>query len=256
VSLAWFAVALGAFGIGYLVSALSFRVGAAPAAVVMVPDVREMQLNDAERAMTAAGLEVEVGDSFPNVDLPSGAVLTQSPLPGQEVSPGAAVRLIVSTGRPRPVVPEVEAMPLTLATRALTTAGFEVVVESDSAPGELGRVVAVDPPSGTAVPLPATVRLQVGGGYQIIEMPALLGMLEESAREMLLGIGLAVGQVEYEDSEFGQPGGVVAQVPEPGDSVATGTAVDLRIATPSSPDIIRGTLGAAGDRAPQQERVQ
>ncbi|MQA92184.1 MAG: PASTA domain-containing protein [Gemmatimonas sp.] len=256
VSGSWFLVAMGAFAIGYLVSALSFRVGAAASSVVLVPDVREMQVEDAEGAMTSLGLEVEVGDSFPNPNVPGGAVLAQTPLPGEEVSPGAAVRLIISTGRPRPVVPDIDAMPISLATRALETAGFEVLVEQDSTPGDSGRVVGVDPPPGTSIPLPATVRLRVGGGYEIVEMPTLIGMPERTAREMLTEIGLAPGGVAYEDGEFGQAGKVVGQVPEPGDSVATGTSVDLRVNTPRPLDVFDGNPGGADVPLIEQETIQ
>src|SRR5690606_26323590 len=243
-------IAVIAFLIGYVISAISFTAGDAPAAVVLVPDVRELQLDAATRAMVAAGLEPEVGDSFPNVEIPAGAVIAQTPLPGEEVSPGGAVRLIVSTGPPRTIVPEVEAMPLTLAIRALETSGFEVVVEQDTFPGELGTVVGVEPAPGTPLHLPATVRLQVGSGFEIIEMPTLIGMLEETAVQILEELGLQVAEVVYEDSEFGEPGGVVAQFPAPGDSVATGTSVELRVTTPDAEDDddIRGRLGINVDR--------
>ncbi|MEX2583997.1 MAG: PASTA domain-containing protein [Gemmatimonadota bacterium] len=241
------AVSVGAFLVGYGISALSFTRGTAPTDVVLVPDVRTMELAQAEREMARAGLESAVSDSFPNPEVAAGAVLTQTPLPGQEVSPGVEVQLIVSTGRARPSVPEVEAMPLTLATRALQTAGFDVLVEQDSAPGDLGRVVGVEPPAGTPLELPATVRLRIGGGYRIVEMPMLVGMQEERARETIEELGLEVGSIEYEEVEADQPGDVVEQRPAPGDSVATGSAVELRVSAPSRRGVIRGRLGSISE---------
>jgi eukaryotic-like serine/threonine-protein kinase len=204
------AVGLAAFLIGFAITALAFTGGRAPADVVMVPDVREMQIADARRSMSAAGLGVELGDSFPN-PLPVGTVLAQSPLPGREVSPGIDVRLVLSSGPPRPSVPDVEAMPLALATRALQTAGFDVRVEEAPGEGSVGRVVAMNPAAGTPLQLPATVVLRVGAGAPLSTVPGVIGMLEDDAREALLGAGLSIGGVDYQSSEFGEAGGVVSQ---------------------------------------------
>jgi eukaryotic-like serine/threonine-protein kinase len=237
------AVGLVAFVIGFGVTALSFTRAGAPAEVVMVPDVREMRLDEARRLTSAAGLELTVGDSFPNPDTPAGAVLAQSPLPGREVSHGAEVRVILSTGQRRPTVPQVEAMPLSLATRALQAAGFDVQVEQAPGEGQVGRVVGVDPAPGTPLALPATVRVFIGAPTHELQMPSLIGMQEASAREAVEAAGLELSEVVYESSVFGEPGGVVAQDPPPGEIIEPGARVRLRV-TEHAQDR-PGTLGRA-----------
>jgi eukaryotic-like serine/threonine-protein kinase len=221
------------FIVGYLIAAVAFTSGGAPTDVVLVPDVRELDVEEASRLMSSTSLELTIGDSLANATIPAGAVLAQSPLPGQEVSRGTEVRVIVSTGQHRPRVPEVEAMPVALAMRALEAAGFEVEIEEAPGEGQLGRVVSVAPEAGTLVPLPATVRIRVGSIESVREMPSVLGLDEEEAREFLEGIGLNVTEVMYESSESVEPYHVIQQIPPPGDEIEPGDAVRLRVALPA-----------------------
>lgn len=223
-------IALGAFIIGYGVTAFAFISGRAHSDVVTVPDVREMSFTDATRLLTRAGLQGIVSDSFPNPSIEAGAVIAQSPLPGQEVGPGAEVSIIVSSGPQRPEVPDVSTMALALATRALQTAGFQVLVE-DAEPGDgpRGQIVEVVPAPGTSLALPATVRLRIGVGLGDFAMPFLVGMGEEAARDTLATLDLVLAEVVYESGVDVPPLEVVAQDPVPGDTVSEGSSVRLRL---------------------------
>ncbi len=237
-------VALGAFLIGYGVTALAFTRGNAVTDIALVPDVRSLNMADATRQLRAADLSIAVGDSFPNAEVPEGAILAQTPLPGQEVSLGTEVRVILSTGQSRPIVPDVGVMPLAMAIRSLEAAGFEVVVEEAPGEGSVGRVVEVVPPAGTAVPLPASVVLRIGARPLYLQMPEVIGMTEDSAREAVEGAGLKVTEVRYEPNGTVAPYHVIAQVPAPGDSIDPGNMVRLFV---SLPEVDRGTFGRAPD---------
>jgi eukaryotic-like serine/threonine-protein kinase len=226
-------VGLTAFVVGFGLTALAFTRGRAPADVVMVPDLRDVQLAEARRRLSAGGLQLEVGDSFPNPNIPPGAILAQTPLPGQEVSPGAQVTVIVSTGQLRPTVPDVEAMPVILATRTLQTAGFDVLVEEAVGEGQPGRVVSVSPAAGTPVTLPATVVVRVGAALPETAIPTVIGMREEAAKQTIEAAGFVVGEIVYVESEFGEPGGVVSQEPAPGSSAPSGAHIRLQVNFPA-----------------------
>lgn len=223
-------IALGAFVIGYGVTSLAFISGRDHSEVVTVPDVRETQFTDATRILARAGLEGIVSDSFPNPNIEAGAVIAQTPLPGQEVGPGAQVNIIVSSGPQRPEVPDVSTMALALATRALQTAGFEVLVE-DAEPGDgpRGQIVEVVPAPGTALALPTTVRLRIGVGLGDFPMPLLVGMGEAAARDTLAALDLVLAEVVYDAGDDTPPLEVMAQDPVPGDTVSEGRSVRLRL---------------------------
>src|SRR5690606_31761417 len=86
-------VVVGAFLIGYAASALWMRAGSSGRTVVTVPNLRELSLAAARSTVEEAELVMEPADSLPHPEIAAGHVLTQSPLPGQEVAPGTAVQV-------------------------------------------------------------------------------------------------------------------------------------------------------------------
>jgi len=215
------------FLIGFGVTALAFT-GGSVQEVVTVPDVRDLTVEEAARTMRRFELTIEIGDSFPNPEVAAGSVLTQSPLPGREVSPGTEVRLIVSTGRLRPTVPDLEGMPAAIAVRSLQASGFEVLIEDAPGEGAEGRVVGTVPEAGSIVQIPAVVRLRIAVAQEEVEMPVLLGLGEEAARASVDGVGLVVTEIDYVAGP-GSSGDVVGQTPAPGDSVPLGGGVRLQV---------------------------
>lgn len=225
-------IAVFAFGVGYAISAFAFTTAAAPADVVLVPDLREMSLAEATRRVEREGLTLAIGDSLPNREVAAGAVLAQTPLPGNEVGAGAEVRIILSTGPVKAPVPDVSTMSIALATRALETAGFTVRIEEAPGKAEPGEVAGVEPQAGTPIELPAEVVLYVGALPPFVFMPDLVGSSEDAAREALEAAGLVIDEVRYESVSNMTPYTVVAQEPMAGDSIDTGSAVRLRVTMP------------------------
>jgi serine/threonine-protein kinase len=245
-------IALAAFLIGYAVTSISFLRAGAPIDVVTVPDVREMRVTDATRALEQADLTLSVGDSFPNAARPAGSILAQSPLPGQEVSPGTEIRVIIAAGEDRPRVPNVDGMPIAEASRTLRVAGFDFSVVNVPVEGETGTVISMSPAAGTPVALPVTIRLEVGSdpgffgsdpGYVdsepgYVDVPNLVGIFERAAREITEAAGLRVGEVEYVRNEEYEVGSVVGQEPPAGERVLAGSEVRLRVRSLSANGLI------------------
>ena len=222
-------VAVVAFAVGFGVTALNFIRGGAPIDVVTVPDVREMPVDDASRTLDRSDLSMEVGDSFPNPTVPRGSVLAQSPLPGQEVSSGTEVRIIISEGRAAPIVPDVSVLPLALATQTLQATGFSVSIEDAPGEGEEGDVIGTVPEPGTAVHLPATIRLRVGAPPLPVVVPVLLGISEMEAREVADSLGLSV-EVDYLPSDEGVPDyTIIGQEPAGGQEAPGRSTLRLQV---------------------------
>lgn len=225
------AALVGAFGVGYLLTAVLFFPSSDRPPVVTVPDLREMDTNGARSALGSAGLDIEMGDTLPNPEVPAGRILSQTPLPGQEVAPGSAVRVMVSGGAERRAVPVVSAMSLDQATRVLEASGFRVTVEEVEDLRPAGRVVGIDPGPGTELQVPAPVRLRVSAGPPLVEVPNVLGLAEHEAEAALQAAGLELGEIVYRFSGLGAEELVIGQEPVPGDSITHGSAVDLRMST-------------------------
>jgi beta-lactam-binding protein with PASTA domain len=230
-------VGLVGFLLGYALTALLFLGDGNRDPVVTVPDLRELAIDAARRQAERAGLGVEVGDSLPHASAPAGRVLVQSPLPGREVAPNAAIRVILSTGPERRAIPVVGSLTRQQAERVLSASGFQVQVEEVPNPLPAGRVVGVDPAVGTEVRVPSVVRLRVSAGPPLVAVPDLAGLNEVDARRVLESAGLQLGEVEFEFGGFDAAEAVRLQDPLPGDSIRQGQAVRVWIVSDRLPGI-------------------
>lgn len=229
------AIAVGMFVVGYAVMALLMIVTAPRRSVATVPDVRRMAVPEARGALDAAELTLEVGDSIANPTVAAGAVVAQTPLPGQEVGPGSRVRVILSTGPSRRTVPDVSMLSREQAMRVLEATGFRVVVSETQNLRGAGRVLGTEPRTGATLPIAATVRLLVSSGPPMVAVPSLLGQNEGQVASVLDAAGLRSGEVRHV-FDFDTPvGAVLSQNPAPGDSVRMGSAVSVVVATRNLP---------------------
>jgi eukaryotic-like serine/threonine-protein kinase len=219
-----------AFGVGYLFTALFLFGGARGDDIVTVPDLRGRPQADAVRLAQQEGLLAEVGESLINPEVPEGYVLAQSPLPGEEVAPGSLVRLTLSAGRDRRPVPQVGTLTGEQARQLLTRAGFDVVVEERTDHAPAGRLLSMDPPPGTRLELPASVRLVVSAGPPPVELPLVIGLDEHDARAAIEEAGLRVGEVTYESRSLQPQGTVISQTPSGGMQLPVGSSVNLVLA--------------------------
>lgn len=232
------AVGTGAFALGYVVTWALFFPGSNRPPVVTVPELRAMTPAAADRQLDEAGLELQIGDSLPNPEVPAGQVLSQSPLPGREVSPGTRVRVILSLGPERRTIPVVTALTRDQAVRILDANGFQTEVQEVPHLSAAGQVVGVEPAVGTSVRLPARVRLLVSAGPPLVAVPGLVGLTPDQARAALEQAGLRMGHVEYVFAGLEAQEVVQSQAPQPGDSIRQGQPVRVWVTTDQLPGII------------------
>lgn len=220
-------VGLAAFALGYLVMALLFFPGWGRDAIVSVPDLRGQPVAAAERLAGAVDLEVERGSTLVHPTVPEGAVLAQIPLPGQEVTRGSEVTVILSAGPDRRPVPDVAQLSGEQAVRLLRQMGFAVRIRRVPSEHPAGRVLEVSPAPGTAVPVSGTVELTLSAGPPLVAVPDVVGLMEEAAREALEAAGLRLAAVEHDPFAFAPAGEVLGQTPAAGTEARAGSGVRL-----------------------------
>ena len=231
-ALRWGLMALGVglfgFGGGYLFSTrVMYPVPLPPGDLIPVPDLRGQAFADALADLVEVGLFPGIIDSLRHPTARAGEILGQSPLPGQLSLVGDTVRLAISLGPEQRPVPDVTRMRGDRAVTVLEASGFSVRVDSVPSGLPRGSVVALNPIAGTQITLPREVGLRLSLGPPMVEVPLLLGLEEEEARENLLEVGLMVGEVSTR-FRFGlDQGKVVEQEPLPGALVQQGSAVRL-----------------------------
>lgn len=233
------------FLLGFGATAGIFYLTGSRADVVTVPDVRRLTLARADRVLRRADLQIMVSDSLPNARVARGAVLTQSPLPGQEVAPETAVRLILSRGPEEVTMPTITMYDADQAQRILSASGLQVRLQTVPDLAAQGRVIGTVPTAGSAVAIPGPVRLLISAGPPIVSVPTVIGLAQADARALLRSTSLRVGEEQRVYRPDLPEGTVLSQFPMPGDSTRAGTRVRLQIvsgqAIVEKPDTTRET---------------
>lgn len=158
-------VLLVPFAIGYL---LAVYVWFPPTEVSdggsPVPELIGLTISEAQRELVAARLGDIETTELPHPDIEAGRIIAQSPLPGQQLPEGADVRVGLSTGRARVVVPDVLGFNADRAQSMLARAGFQVTRSMQESPAAEDQVIRTDPEPGQQRTLPATITLIVSSG--------------------------------------------------------------------------------------------
>ena len=128
---------------------------------ILVPDLVGRTVDDARSDLGALQLTLRDTTPLPSETAPAGTILAQAPLAGQQLRAGRGVRVAVSSGRPRVLVPDVIGFPIERAAALLARLGFQVQRIDELSGAEPGRVLSLDPPPGEELQLPARVTITV-----------------------------------------------------------------------------------------------
>jgi eukaryotic-like serine/threonine-protein kinase len=218
---------VASFLAGYVLVWLFFFPGFGRSAIVTVPDLRGRTLQQADRALERMGLEAERGDSLNHPTVAKGRVIAQEPLPGQEVTRGADVTVLVSLGPELRRVPPVAGLSREEAISLLQRMGFEVAVRRVRHMQAEGRIVGMDPRAGSQAAAASRVTLMISSGPPWVQAPSVLTLPPGEARAQLEAAGLRLGRIRYDSLSAEPLGGIASQSPAPGDSIRMGSAVSV-----------------------------
>lgn len=174
---------------GYLVAVrFLFPPPAVAASGIPVPALVGQELSAAEQAADSLGLGPLEVMQLPSPTEPVGMVIAQAPLAGQQMRSGARIRVAVSTGKPRVLVPDVIGFPVERAASLMSRLGFQVQRSDTESTEPRGQVLTVDPSPGTRLELPARVVITVSEGPP--ELPPDTGAVRDTIQ--IARVGLAV----------------------------------------------------------------
>jgi serine/threonine-protein kinase len=193
--------------------------------VATVPDVVGRSQAEAVQALEAAGLRGRV-ERVPS-ERPPGTVVAQVPRAGTELERGSAVRLNVSGGPARIVVPDVTGSDVGEAVAELESAGLRAETGEVDSDEPRGTVVSQEPVSGVQVDRGSSVRLDVSAGPRATAVPDLAGLSQDEATAELESLGFRVRVVEEATDQPAFVGRVLRQVPAAGREAPPGTQVTV-----------------------------
>jgi len=197
--------------------------------MVDVPELVGLTGEQAEQALTAAGLGLGEVDTPWDPEIPEGEVMAASHEPGESIPHNQPVDLVVSAGRE-----PVEIISVVGAERSLAVADLEgvgltaAVTEEYSADVAEGLVIRQDPSPGDDVQLfrGDEVSLVVSLGPEPVELPNLVGRQLAEARQILEDAGFVVHVHEPLGGIFGQ---VHSMSPRAGEMAVPGSVITLTV---------------------------
>jgi beta-lactam-binding protein with PASTA domain len=182
-----------------LISALTAMRFAIHGQVVEVPAVIGLTPADAEHAVAALGLQIEVERQYYSPQVPEGRIMTQMPLPRTKVRRGWQVRVAESLGPQRVVIPDVTKQSERAAEWNIRRRGLEVasIAEMELPGTPADQVLAQSPPANASqVAAPRTSLLvTVAADASAYVMANFVGQPLGNASRTLQDAGFKLGNV-------------------------------------------------------------
>jgi len=198
-----------------------------------VPTVLNMTRAEASQQLTDVGLTLGDVEREASADVPKGRIISQDPAPGEFLPAGDPVDVLISTGNPEVVVPDVLGKGKIEARQQLEDLGLRVrLVEQDS-DDEKDIVIDSDPRPATSVSTGRLVTLFYSDGPE--EVPSVLGMTQRRATSVLEEAGFNVS-VTYDPETRAQKGTVLEQSPEAFSEQPDGSTVVITVSSYEEPE--------------------
>ena len=224
-----------------------------PGAKVSVPSVIGASVDKANSLLTPLGLKSEVTERVFSEEDAEGFIIAQNPAGGDKTDPNGTVKLTVSKGAERYLVPQLVGLTPEAAVNAIAKFPIKTgtITEVFNSQIPKGFVISAKPAPGTKVRRGATIDLVVSKGIETLALASYVGKNGEEALTELTEAGFDV-TVTYAFDEKIIPGGVISQSPATG-NIPKGAKIELKISKGSSLITIptNGIIGQTQDKATQ-----
>lgn len=203
-----------------------------------VPNLRGFTIEEASAMLNRHNLKYEIIDSSYVRDKKLGTVIEQNPAPNTTVKPGRLIYLIINSKAVRQIpLPDLRDVSLRQAEAMAKSLGVNIA-RVEYAPSEYKDLVldvkfngqSLLP--GSKVPEGGSIVLVAGDGIGLPAsgiVPSLTGLDLVTASSLLSSTSLILGGIIYDVPPEGDEDSYIiyAQNPSPGDSIASGTIVDV-----------------------------
>lgn len=174
---------------------------------ITVPDLKGKSADDAQKALSEAGLNGQQGDAVFSDDVAEGMVASQDTSAGSNANKGDTVVYHLSKGSEKVTIPNVVGMTQAQATSKLESAGFAVSTASETSKDVDKGNVTKQSKTGTAAK-GTTITITISSGLG--EVPNVVGMSESKAKETIDKSGYKY-DVQYKSDSTVAKGNVISQ---------------------------------------------
>ena len=216
---AMLAVALGIGGWYVLVG---------PGSRIVVPSVVGASIEEANAALAPLGLRSEVIENRFDEEIPAGKILESNPSGGDKIDAGGSVKLVISKGQERYVIPVLTGLTPEAAVKLLTNQPLKSagIIEEFNSTIPKGLVISTNPSNGQKVKRDTPVTILVSKGVEEIALTTYVGQSADQAQNELTEAGFNV-ESTFAYSETIAAGAVVTQTPSGIVSAPKGSTITL-----------------------------
>jgi eukaryotic-like serine/threonine-protein kinase len=198
-----------------------------------VPNLLNMTRAQAERALEERDLTLGEVERQASADVPQGRIISQTPEPGGFLEVGGAVDVLISSGAPEVVVPDVLGWDKQDARAELEGRQLRVRLVRRDSDEPVDTVINTDPRPAATVAVDTVVTVFWSDGPE--EVPSVVGLQESEARQAIEDAGFTVNVV-YDDETRAERGIVLSQSPEAGSTQSEGTTITITVSNYEEPE--------------------
>jgi serine/threonine-protein kinase len=224
-------IAGGFIGLGIVDKMIMPRIVNMDRGMVIVPSIVNMPWEEARQDLFNVGLRLQISLRQYDEKIARDRVISQQPLPQENVKKGRLVVVVVSKGSEIGVVPLVTNMTERKATTELKKMGFIVGKSKrdyfEDFPKDV--VESVSPKEGTTISreMPLEITVSDGPKPTHADVPNLIGEGLLNAKNKIEKSGLKLGKIEYKANATVPPGTVISQSASPESSIPLESTINI-----------------------------
>lgn len=199
-----------------------------PGSRIVVPSIVGASLDEANTALTPLGLSSEVTEKRFDEEIAAGKILESDPSGGGKVDTGGVVKLVISKGQERYVIPVLTGLTPEVAIKTLTNQPLKSagIAEEFNSTIPKGLVISSNPSNGQKVKRDTPVTILVSKGVEEIAFTTYVGQSGDQAQNELTDAGFNV-ESSFAYSETIAAGAVISQTPAGLVSAPKGSTITL-----------------------------
>ena len=199
-----------------------------PGSRIVVPSIVGASVEEANAALSPLGLTSEVIEKRFDEEIAAGKILESDPSGGGKIDAGGRVKLVISKGQERYVIPVLTGLTPEAAIKMLTSQPLKSagLTEEFNSTIPKGLVISTNPSNGQKVKRDTPVAILVSKGVEEIALTTYIGQSGEQAQNELTDAGFNV-ESTFAYSETIAAGAVISQNPAGAVSVPKGSTITL-----------------------------
>lgn len=206
---------------------------------VPVPNIVGMDVKEAKKELESYNLKMNVIHEEFSDEFDADQVISQEPKSGMKVKEGREIKVVISKGVELISIPDLVGYTIADAELTIKNEGFKVGTITKTYDNKYAEniVISQDPSSGAKKPKDTPINLMISQGEppKRVEMPQLIGLTLDEARNKLQENNLILGEIEKEDSNEYFADVVIAQDIQAGVLVDEESSVILTVSKGPGP---------------------